>query len=218
MTTKAESMLIGISEIAAAAEVGSSAVGNWRKRHPDFPTPKMQGPAGALFDLREVERGLVENGKIDGPVPRQHLLWRIVERLRSSWSLCQLTSFLGAGFVYLEACDRSGRTTSSGKPKAVPIKQRWEALRELPDEALGDALIQAGLEIERRNTALDGLIAPGMTQSPAPEPALVRVAFNAIEEAVRDGSTRAGLFEEVPEIKLYLSIEKPGTTWGKAPA
>ena len=25
------------------------------------------------------------------------------------------------------------------------------------------------------------------------------------------------LFEETEEIKLYLSVEKPGTTWGKAP-
>jgi uncharacterized OB-fold protein len=25
------------------------------------------------------------------------------------------------------------------------------------------------------------------------------------------------LFEESPEIKLYLAVEKPGTTWGKAP-
>jgi uncharacterized OB-fold protein len=26
------------------------------------------------------------------------------------------------------------------------------------------------------------------------------------------------LFEEIPEVKLYYSLERPGTTWGKAPA
>jgi hypothetical protein len=26
------------------------------------------------------------------------------------------------------------------------------------------------------------------------------------------------VFGEIEEIKLYLSVEEPGTTWGKAPA
>ena len=191
-------MLIGIPEIATAAGVGTSAVGNWRKRHPDFPTPRVQAPSGALFDLREVERWLLENSKIDGPIPRELLFWRTVESLRSNWTAEQLTSFLRAGLVYLHACSKEIRSASP-HTSVVPYRYRWETIRETADAGLLDALKQASEAIEGENGALKDLITGGIAPSPEPEPTVVRASLDAIQELVHDGTTRAQLFEDLSQ-------------------
>ena len=70
---------IDVQQIAEIAGVGRSAVGNWRKRHADFPVPDSSG----RFDLREVERWLIENGKLDRRVPAEVVAWSLADRLGS---------------------------------------------------------------------------------------------------------------------------------------
>ena len=46
--------LIGLYEIAQLAGVSPAAVGNWRKRHPDFPASLKQLQSGAVFQRRQI--------------------------------------------------------------------------------------------------------------------------------------------------------------------
>jgi|GEM_PF-572662 chromosome partitioning protein len=46
--------LIGLYEIAQLADVNPSAVGNWRKRHSDFPAPVKQLQSGPVFQRRQI--------------------------------------------------------------------------------------------------------------------------------------------------------------------
>ena len=46
--------LIGLYEIAQLAGVSPAAVGNWRKRHADFPTSVKQLQSGAVFQRRQI--------------------------------------------------------------------------------------------------------------------------------------------------------------------
>src|SRR5712692_7879991 len=113
--TASEAALVGIPEIAKIAQVGPSAVGNWRKRHSDFPKPKVQAPSGALFDLDEVERWLVENSKIVGRVPASTRLWALADGARGVWRPGQISAFCVACLVYFEACVRAQAPDASGR-------------------------------------------------------------------------------------------------------
>ncbi|MGN9778055.1 N-6 DNA methylase [Micromonospora sp. H33] len=66
---------ITAAEIARLAGVGRAAVSNWRKRHPDFPTPVGGTAASPEFDLVEVEQWLRGQGKLP-EVSRAERLWR----------------------------------------------------------------------------------------------------------------------------------------------
>jgi chromosome partitioning protein len=57
--------LIGLYEIAKLADVNPSAVGNWRKRHPDFPVPVKQLQSGPVFQRRQILHWL---RKKEGPM------------------------------------------------------------------------------------------------------------------------------------------------------
>jgi chromosome partitioning protein len=46
--------LIGLSHIARLADVSPAAVGNWRKRHPNFPIPVKQLQSGPVFQRRQI--------------------------------------------------------------------------------------------------------------------------------------------------------------------
>lgn len=52
------------ADIARLAEVGRTAVSNWRRRHPDFPQPVGGTPASPLFALAQVEGWLRAQGKL----------------------------------------------------------------------------------------------------------------------------------------------------------
>src|SRR5919109_911594 len=98
--------LVGIPQIAEIASVGRSAVSNWRKRHPDFPAPKVQAPSGALFDLREVEDWLIEQGKISERAPASARLRGLADTARGVWTPGEFIRFSVSFLVYLEACER----------------------------------------------------------------------------------------------------------------
>ncbi|MEV4665451.1 N-6 DNA methylase [Micromonospora echinofusca] len=63
------------AEIARLAGVGRAAVSNWRKRHPDFPSPVGGTTASPEFDLIEVERWLRGQGKLP-QLSRADRLWQ----------------------------------------------------------------------------------------------------------------------------------------------
>lgn len=56
--------LVSAADIARLANVGRSAVSNWRRRYPDFPQPAGGTPSGPLFALAEVEAWLRDQGKL----------------------------------------------------------------------------------------------------------------------------------------------------------
>lgn len=63
---------LGVYEIAELAEVGSSAVGNWRKRHSvanmssdPFPKPCAELASGPVFLKEDVVKWLIRNEKIN---------------------------------------------------------------------------------------------------------------------------------------------------------
>jgi type I restriction-modification system DNA methylase subunit len=203
VTDQSPGVLIGIPDIARIARVGRSAVGNWRKRYPDFPTSRVQAPSGALFDLTEVERWLIEKGKIEGPVPRSVVLWRIADALRGVWSTDQLGRFLVASLVYLEACDRAadGADARTGGLRIAP-SDRWGAVRQTSSDDLMRSLLDACQRIERGNTELTGLVCDGLDQSPPPDADLLRSLFDTIEEAAadEDDDPRHSMFYDVASL------------------
>jgi SAM-dependent methyltransferase len=56
--------LVSAADIARLADVGRSAVSNWRRRYADFPQPAGGTPTGPLFALTEVEAWLRDQGKL----------------------------------------------------------------------------------------------------------------------------------------------------------
>lgn len=71
---------VAASDIARIAGVGRAAVGNWRRRFPDFPEPVAGTASSPLYRLGDVERWLAEHGRgVD--VSDLDRLW---QRLRGS--------------------------------------------------------------------------------------------------------------------------------------
>ncbi|HZR49083.1 MAG TPA: N-6 DNA methylase [Streptosporangiaceae bacterium] len=59
-----DNTLVNAADIARLADVGRSAVSNWRRRYTDFPRPAGGTPAVPLFALTEVEAWLRIQGKL----------------------------------------------------------------------------------------------------------------------------------------------------------
>ena len=186
-------VLVGIPDIAGIANVTTSAVGNWRKRHGSFPIPRVQTPTGVLFDLREVERWLIENGKITREVPASAILWGLVDTFRNQWQPSQITRFLVALLVYLEACDRSIADNGLG----VREMDLWETVQETPESELVPALRASATRIERDNESLAGLISDGLSVSPESEGRLVARVLHALTAVHLAETRRYELFEDL---------------------
>jgi SAM-dependent methyltransferase len=63
------------ADIARLAGVGRAAVSNWRKRYNTFPAPVGGTAASPQFDLEQVERWLIQQGRLPG-VADEDRLWR----------------------------------------------------------------------------------------------------------------------------------------------
>src|SRR5438105_10856830 len=57
--------LIGVFEIAEMANVSASAVANWRKRFPDFPSPLAELKSGPVFSENHVRLWLARRHSAD---------------------------------------------------------------------------------------------------------------------------------------------------------
>ena len=152
MSASESRITVGIEQIAEIAGVGRSAVGNWRKRHPDFPVPDSNGG----FDLGEVERWLFEKGKIDRPVPAGFRIWPLVDGLRDSLEPEQIGQLLAAALVYLEVCAQAQRGCDGpSAPMSAQPSDSWSALGQLPPQGLAEELRRAAARIEAENPSLE---------------------------------------------------------------
>lgn len=193
------SALIGIPQIAAIADVGPSAVGNWRKRHSDFPKPKVQTPSGALFDLDEAEKWLIENSKITRRVSPFVRLQALTESARVTWRPEEVSRFSVACLVYFEACERA-RTLGApnGQPvPVVPAAASWTRVRQetRPSQFVKSLQMAAG-EIEELNPELAGLIVPGFSHLRENDGELARSIALAIDHTTDDVTPRFDLLDD----------------------
>lgn len=218
----ADSILIGIPEIAAIAKVSRPAVSNWRKRYDDFPEPRVQSDSGVLFDLRTIEEWLLARGKIDQPIPHGTLVWRVAEALRASWpgeTLFESTSsmlfeFTSSWLCYLEACARATNAdTLFDSPRGrveVPAEHRWQAVRDSSNSALAKRLRAAAKAVEAANPQLVDLLAY-LAPEPFPDPILVRSFVAELEAAAADTTPRFALFEEAQQ--NVVEVARTAAEW-----
>lgn len=175
-------LLVSISDIADLAGVSRPAVSNWRKRHAGFPAPRVQAPAGALFSLEDVERWLIEEEKIEGPIPPARILRQLAEAARGTMAPPEWSRFLTACLVYLEACKRAAQDSDV----SIPPHQRWETVRESESRSLHNQLIAAASAVEKSTPALQGLLLTGLDQRPQPDPDRLRALLDTLEVAAQD--------------------------------
>ncbi|MDQ3483967.1 MAG: N-6 DNA methylase [Actinomycetota bacterium] len=219
----ADSILIGIPEIADIAKVSRPAVSNWRKRYDDFPEPRVQSDSGVLFDLRAIEEWLLVRGKIDQPIPHGVLVWRVADALRASWpgeTLFESTSsmlleFTSSWLCYLEACARAAADDTlfdrrRGRRVEVPTEHQWSVVRESPDTSLVKRLRAAAKVIESSNPQLVDLLAY-LAPDPFPDPRLVRSFVAELEAASDDTTPRFALFEEAQQ--NVVEVARTSAEW-----
>jgi hypothetical protein len=92
---------VSAADIARLADVGRTAVSNWRRRHPDFPRPVGGTPASPLFALGDVEAWLRAQGKLL-QVPLAERAWqelraRAGDDLRLAATLAEAGEFMATG-------------------------------------------------------------------------------------------------------------------------
>lgn len=191
--------LVSVAEIAQIAGVTPAAVGNWRKRHPEFPLPAVQAPSGALFDLEQIEAWLLEKGKITTRVAASQRLWSVLDSVRDRWHPRELMSYLVALLVFLEARERSGHAgagelVESGTPDSL-LPEEWGGFVKRLRSAFAD--------LEASDPALDGLLLPGLDQLPPSSQGdagddVIRLALLiGLVAAVDEVESRVSIFEEV---------------------
>ena len=204
-------VLVGIPEIAAIAHVGPSAVGNWRRRHRDFPKSKVQAPSGALFDLDEVEKWLIENGKIARHVSPFLRLQAVTDSARTMWQPEEVSRFCVACLVYFEVGERAqAKSAAQGYPvPVVPPTASWAHVRQDSRSAQFVRNLQmAAGEIEKRNPDLASLMTPGFSHLHENDGPIARSLALAIDGATDDQTPRFDLIDNV------ISRDYPG---GEAP-
>ncbi len=186
---------VDISQIAEIANVGRSAVGNWRKRRSDFPVADSSG----RFGLIEVERWLIENGKIDSRVPTEFHLWSLIDSLRNfGLQADQITRLLVSMLVYLEACDMSPRPRGQlATAVTVDDNDHWRCLSQVPADEVAKELRRAARNIEEANPALEGLLVNGLSVATSlPDDQLVSLIEN-FQACTDEASPRISLFNRV---------------------
>lgn len=108
--------LLTAADAARLAGVSRAAVGNWRRRHSDFPDPVGGSDLRPTFRQREVEQWLREQGKLVG-APVVDALWRALDAGRGDAEVTDLVAVV-AGYL-------AGRKVAS---------RLTTAIRELLDE------------------------------------------------------------------------------------
>jgi type I restriction-modification system DNA methylase subunit len=183
---------IGIPDIAEIAGVTRTAVSNWRKRYEDFPEPAIETPSGVLFDLAEVERWLIEKGKIQARVPASKVLWQGLDALRAQIDTNELGHLVNAALVYLEVCDRA----TEGLP--IPGLNGWDTLREVDPPELLPRLRADARAVEAELPELEGLVSQGFSFRREPRATAIRDTVNMLDRATTvEGTPRAAVFEEI---------------------
>lgn len=65
--------LVTAADISRLAGVTRATVSNWRKRHPDFPTPAGGTDSSPAYDVKAVTEWLAANDRLPEPNPREEL-------------------------------------------------------------------------------------------------------------------------------------------------
>ena len=177
----------------------------------DFPKPKVQTPSGALFDLDEAEKWLIENGKIARRVSPFVRLQALTESARVMWRPEEVSRFSVACLVYFEACERAQSLGApNGQPvPVVPAAASWTRVRQetRPSQFVKSLQMAAG-EIEKRNPDLVSLIAPGFSHLREHDGPIARSIALAIDDATDDRTPRFDLLDDVIS-REYPAAETP---------
>jgi hypothetical protein len=147
--------LLNVSQIAELAQVGPSAVSNWRRRFDDFPPPVHAVPGGRdLFELPDVERWLKKHGRLGGKRRSKHLLWSAADLLRSSVAADSTMETIGAALALVALRGRSGSVGAAGNDAeamlaaavgmAPGISEALQPLRELDRDTVNHLVSLAG--------------------------------------------------------------------------
>jgi SAM-dependent methyltransferase len=107
--------LVSAADIARLADVGRSAVSNWRRRYADFPRPAGGTPAVPLFALDEVEAWLRDQGRLL-EVPLAERAWQEL-RARAGDDLRLAAALAEAG----ELLARGQGTARAGSPAVAEL-------------------------------------------------------------------------------------------------
>ena len=103
---------VSAADIARLAEVGRTAVSNWRRRYADFPQPVGGTPASPLFALTEVEAWLRGQRKLL-EVPLAERAWQEL-RARAGDDLQLATTLADIGDLLLNGQAGAGAAVASG--------------------------------------------------------------------------------------------------------
>jgi len=176
-----EDALVGVSDIAEMAQVKRSAVSNWPKRYKDFPSPRMVTSSGALYDSAEVERWLIESGKISGPVPPSIRLWKLADNLRDVWTPAEIADFI-------VGCTVLVHELGPANAMAGDDREWWDHLRETRQEDLYEVVLAKAVEWEAREPAYPGVATTGLLLKPRPSGELLARVLDALVSIDVDGS------------------------------
>jgi hypothetical protein len=152
----ASSSLISAGQIATLAEVGPSAVSNWRRRFEDFPGPVKEAPSDRdLFDLQEVRAWLEKRGKLRRGSDGKQLLFEAADRLRGEFAATSTMEMLGAALALAAVVQRQGGLADSELSSLISIATAadpsvegvFESLRTVDRDTV-DAVLDLVLSID----------------------------------------------------------------------
>ncbi|AEA26957.1 N-6 DNA methylase [Pseudonocardia benzenivorans] len=95
---------VSAGDIARLGGVSRAAVSNWRRRHPDFPSPVDGTPASPRYELRHVEEWLRRNGKATEMPPLERM-WQHLRGEGGEIGLGHVVARAGALLVWLRDGD-----------------------------------------------------------------------------------------------------------------
>jgi SAM-dependent methyltransferase len=98
-------LTVTAADIARMAEVGRTAVSNWRKRHADFPKPVGGTVASPVFSLAEVKNWLAGKGKLTD-LPLEERLWQQLKAAGGELRLADLIGTTGQILLHPEGATK----------------------------------------------------------------------------------------------------------------
>lgn len=210
-----DELTVSAADVARMANVGRTAVSNWRRRHPDFPQPVDSTDPNPRFKVAEVQNWLVDQGKLTEVAPLD-ALWGAVDGGRAD---AELAEILGQAAGYL-LDPRDGHDLSEAARSildGVPAKSRPEFVEQISTRYFGRQQRThlmtphelAGLMVEiadSRGTVLDPACGAGNILREAAEHGAARLVGQEINESLIP-FTRARLGFSDRKSKVSVRIE-----------
>ena len=122
MSPVRSSSLVTVSQIADLAEVGPSAVSNWRKRFSDFPSAVQTAAGGRdLFELEGVEQWLAQHGRLASESKGKRLIFEAADSLRAEVAAGPMVEILGAALALVAVERRRTQRESEEQPSVESL-------------------------------------------------------------------------------------------------